>query len=211
MTVQNQPSSTSVSWRINIAAEGVAAAQFARCGFDVSIQSGAGNPAYDMVATKAGVLWKVSIQSSQDGAWNLTQSYLRRADEQSGKKDDYHGAIGLWLDHHASCSVCSLVQFLGVEFDQLPRLYLATPQEIARRLAESAGDRGDTTLYEGLRLDGAHSPFGVEPLPAAWRFTLERVQQLLAQPSARAAQAESSPFSWNSAPVLPIRTARQVA
>ena len=42
------------SWPINVGAEGIAAAQFARCGFDVLVQSGHDKPWYDLVITKAG-------------------------------------------------------------------------------------------------------------------------------------------------------------
>lgn len=37
------------SWQIAVAAEAVSAAQFARCGFDVSVQYGANQPEYDLI------------------------------------------------------------------------------------------------------------------------------------------------------------------
>ena len=86
---QSKPS----SWQVAKAAEGIAAAQFARCGFDVSVQHGADKPGYELVVAKADNLLKVSVKGSQDGFWNLAQSYLKMATELSGKKGDYHGAI----------------------------------------------------------------------------------------------------------------------
>ena len=109
------------SWQISLASLGIAAAQFARCGFDVSIQYGADKPAHDLVITKGSNLLKVVVKGSQDGLWDLTQSYIRRAAQISGKKADYYGAIGMWLDHHSSRTVCCLVQFQGVTMDELPR------------------------------------------------------------------------------------------
>ena len=38
------------SWQVATAAEAFAAAQFARCGWDVSVQYGANQPEYDLVA-----------------------------------------------------------------------------------------------------------------------------------------------------------------
>ena len=76
------------SWPMTVGAEGIAVAQFARCGFDVLVQSGHDKPWYDLVVTKAGNLLKVSVKPSEDGTWSLTQSYLRRAAELSGKKSD---------------------------------------------------------------------------------------------------------------------------
>lgn len=178
MSVLAQPSKAP-SWQIHLAAEGIAAAQFARCGFDVSIQYGADKPAYDMVVTKADSLLKVSVKGSHDGVWNLTQSYIKRAADLSGKKADYHGAIDLWLDHHATRTICCLVQFQGVAVEQMPRIYLASPKEVALRLRETAEGRGDSVLYEGLEWvnDGRGA---VDRLPNSWRFSLERIEELLA-------------------------------
>ena len=135
---------------VSIAAEALAAAQFARCGFDVSVQYGANQPEYDLVVARGDLLLKVSVKSSQDGSWGLTQSFLENA--------DYHGAIDIWLKRHGSRTVFCFVQFKDVPFDQLPRLYLALPSEIARRLRETASGRGDTILYEEHTLEQRELP-----------------------------------------------------
>ena len=72
------------SWQVATAAEAFAAAQFARCGWDVSVQYGANQPEYDLVAVDGERVLKVSVKGSQDGKWGLTQSYIENA--------DYHGA-----------------------------------------------------------------------------------------------------------------------
>ena len=118
------------------AAEKIAAAQFARCGFDVSAQDASDRPMYNLVVAKAGVLLKVSVLCSQNGAWSLTQPYLKRASELRGGKTDHQGAIDLWLDHQSSRTVCCLIQFQGVaNATSRPRLSgfsQRTRQEIAR-------------------------------------------------------------------------------
>lgn len=160
------------SWHIGVAAEAIAAAQFARCGFDVSVQYGANQPEYDLIVAKGDRLLKVSVKGSQDGSWGLTQSYLKTA--------DYHGAIQQWLRRHGSRTVFCFVQFRGVALNDLPRLYLASSVEVAQRLRETARGRGDTILYEdhtwGPRAVAAGT---IERLPESWRFSIKRIEELL--------------------------------
>lgn len=167
------PRSALRSWHIGVAAEAIAAAQFARCGFDVSVQYGANQPEYDLMVARGDRLLKVSVKGSQDGSWGLTQSYLKKA--------DYHGAIEQWLNRHGSRTVFCFVQFRGVSLNELPRLYLASPHQVAQRLRETARGRGDTILYEdrtwGVRAVGAGT---TERLPETWRFSTERIEELLA-------------------------------
>lgn len=159
------------SWHIGVAAEAIAAGQFARCGWDVSVQYGADQPEYDLIVAKGDRLLKVSVKGSQDGSWGLTQSYLANA--------DYHGAVEKWLGRHGARTVLCLVQFKNVALDALPRMYLARPSEIADRLRETAKGRGDTILYEehtwGRRAVGAGT---IERLPESWRFTAARLESL---------------------------------
>jgi len=101
------------SWQVAVAAEAITAAQFARCGFDVSVQYGADQPEYDLIVAKGDQLLKISVKGSQGGGWGLTQSYLRQA--------DYHSAIETWLTRHGTQTVFCFVQFEGVALDELPR------------------------------------------------------------------------------------------
>jgi len=128
------------SWHIATAAEAIAAAQFARCGWDVSVQYGANQPEYDLMVSQGDRMLKVSVKGSQDGAWGLTQNYLKNA--------DYQAAANAWLNDHGSKTVFMLIQFEKVPLDSLPRCYLAFPAEIAAWLKRAAKGRGDTILYE---------------------------------------------------------------
>ena len=72
-----------------------------------------------------------------------------------GKKADYHGAIDLWLKRHGSRTVFCFVQFGGVPLDALPRMYLATPAQVAKRLRETSRGRGDSILDMDVPLEGS--------------------------------------------------------
>jgi Holliday junction resolvase-like predicted endonuclease len=161
-------------WHVATAAEAFAAAQFARCGWDISVQYGANQPEYDLVVADRDRVLKVSVKGSKDGSWGLTQTLLKNA--------DYHAAADRWLAKHSSKTVICLVQFKGVSLDALPRMYLATPQEICCRLKSTAAGRGDTILYEhhvwGARAYGAGT---VDKIPDHWRFTEERLEFIARQ------------------------------
>lgn len=92
------------SWHVSVAAEAIAAALFARCGCDVSVQYGANQPEYDLMVAKDEHLLKVSVKGSKDGGWGLCQSYLTK------KKADYHAAIDRWLARHRRGSLFRTVQ-----------------------------------------------------------------------------------------------------
>jgi hypothetical protein len=162
------------SWHVGVAAEAVTAAQFARVGLDVSVQYGANQPEYDLVIVRGERLFKVSVKGSQDGSWGLTQSYLKRA--------DYQKAIDVWLANHHRKTIFAFVQFKDVPLDALPRVYLATPGEVARRLRDSAGGRGDTILYENHTWGPRAQAKGTtDRIPVSWVFSKERVDHLLSQ------------------------------
>jgi hypothetical protein len=164
------------SWQVATAGEAFAAAQFARCGWDVSIQYGANQPEYDLVAVDGDRMLKVSVKGSKDGQWGLTQSHLRKGTA------DYQGAIDTWLARHSRLTIFCLVQFKGVPVTDLPRMYLATPAEIGAQLRATAKGRGDTILYERKAwTDKAQAAGTVDAIPESWRFTLGRLEQLAAE------------------------------
>jgi Holliday junction resolvase-like predicted endonuclease len=65
------------SWHVGVAAEAMVAAQFARYGYDVSVQYGADQPEYDLIASRGDEILKVSVKGSKDGSWGLTQKYKK--------------------------------------------------------------------------------------------------------------------------------------
>ncbi len=159
------------SWHVATAAEAMAAAQFARCGWDISVQYGANQPEYDLVAVKSDRVLKVSVKGSKDGSWGLTQSFLKNA--------DYHSAVDSWLAKHSVKTVFCFVQFKGAELSVLPRMYLATPFEIAQRLKATAAGRGDSILYEyHAWTKRAHAAGSIEQISDSWKFCEARLEQV---------------------------------
>ena len=161
------------SRHVGVAAEAYVATQFARCGYDISVQYGANQPEYDLVVVQGDKLMKVSVKGSQDGCWGLTQGYIKNA--------GYHKAIDDWLNKHGKKTVFALVQFQNIALDESPRLYLAFPAEIAARLRESAGGRGETILYENKVWTKRAAGYGKpDRIPDHWKFSRERIEELFA-------------------------------
>lgn len=161
------------SWHVGVAAEAIAAAQFSRCGFDVSVQYGANQPEYDLIVASGEKFLKVSVKGSKDGGWGLCQSHLETG------KANYHDAIEKWLKKHKRQTILCFVQFRDVELTAMPRAYLATPAEVAQRLHDSVKGRGETILHENHkwspRAEGAGT---IEKIPDTWRFSKDRIEQL---------------------------------
>ena len=159
------------SWHVGVAAEAIAAAQFARYTYDVSVQYGANQPEYDLIAVSGDKMLKISVKGSQDGSWGLTQSFK--------KGHTYHEAVQEWLSRHHKKTIFCLVQFKNVDDSQLPRMYLASPEEIAEVLCKEAAGRGDTILYEHHEWGPTAKAYGtVDKLPESWRSTKERAEEM---------------------------------
>lgn len=159
------------SWHVATAAEAFVAGQLARCGWDVSVQYGANQPEYDLIAANEDQILKISVKGSKDGAWGLTQSYLENA--------DYQGAVDLWLQRHSRRVIFCLVQFYESPINELPRMYLTTPLKIGAWLKLAAAGRGDTTLHEYHKWSSRAQAAGtIDQIPSDWIFTEERLRQL---------------------------------
>jgi Holliday junction resolvase-like predicted endonuclease len=157
------------SWHVGVAAEAFAAAQFARYGIDVSVQYGANQPEYDLIATQGDKMLKISVKGSKDGGWGLTQNYKKGC--------DYFEAADKWLSNHGKKTIFCLVQFQDVNDDSLPRMYLATPEEIAVELKKSRNGAGDTVLREYHKWNSKSVASGTtDIIPHQWIFTKERAQ-----------------------------------
>ena len=72
-----------------------------------------------------------------------------------------------------------LVQFENVRDTEMPRMYLATPEEIASVLCGEAGGRGDTILYENHTWGPTAKAYGTtDKIPNEWLFTQDRVEEM---------------------------------
>ena len=178
MNLTTSPAKTP-TWPISIGAEGIAAAQFARCGFDVLMQVGRDKPWYDFAVTRAGNMLKVSVKASDDGRWNLAQGFGRRNSEPGTRTLDCRNAIDFWTDSQGSKTICCLVQFEDVAITQMPRIYLAYPAEIATEMRLASERTGFCGLREQYEYTSAEGTREFSALPSRWRFSLERIQELL--------------------------------
>lgn len=65
--------------------------------------------------------------------------------------------------------------------NELPRMYLATPSEIASWLKLAAAGRGDTILYEEHAWTPRAKAAGtIDRIPECWKFTQERLNAIAA-------------------------------
>lgn len=178
MTLPTSPAKTA-TWPIAVGAEGIAAAQFARCGFDVLAQVGRDKPWYDFAVTRAGNMLKVSVKASDDGRWNLAQGFIRRNSEPGTRTLDCRTAIDFWADSQGSKTICCLVQFQDVAITQMPRIYLAYPGEIAAEMRLASERTSICCLPEQYEWTSAEGRREFGALPSKWRFSMERIQELL--------------------------------
>lgn len=160
------------SWHVGVAAEAYAAGIFARYGYDISVQYGANQPEYDLIAVSGDRMLKISVKGSQDGSWGLTQNY-------KNTDCDYHAATAKWLANHHKKTVFCLVQFKDTAENEMPRVYIATPEEIAERLNASAGGRGETILYENHTWTKRAAGYGTtDRVPDEWIISAERLEYM---------------------------------
>ena len=85
----------------------------------------------------------------------------------------------MWLASHHKKTIFCLVQFQGTMANEMPRVYLASPQEIAERMNASAGGRGDTILYENHTWGPSAVGKGTtDRIPDNWVISAERLQEM---------------------------------
>jgi hypothetical protein len=173
----SSPAHTLTYRHLSAAAQNIAAAEFALQGFDVLDQTGhAAHPHNLSVATSSGMM-KMVVHGSLDGLWDLVDSYL--VEGAKSQKEEYHRAINRWLDRYRQ-TTCCLVQFDSTNLIGMPRIYLASAAEVAQRLHESVDLRGEMALRAGGPQSGSLSL--QDSLPARWRFSEERIRELMSAP-----------------------------
>ncbi|MCP3027009.1 hypothetical protein [Halobacillus sp. A5] len=158
--------------QVSVAAESFTATLFAWAGFDVSVQYGANQPEYDLVVVSGERMLKVSVKGSQDGGWGLTQSFK--------KNRSYSEAADEWIRRHTGKTIVSLVQFKNVEIenDEMPRVYLATPQEIGDYMKKVRGGLGNTIVREKHIWKAGEAKGQEDAIPIEWKFSKERIKNL---------------------------------
>jgi hypothetical protein len=157
------------------AAEAFAAAQFARFGYNVSVQYDSTEPECVLIVAVGGRMLRISAKGSTDGCWNLAQ--FPRSDLSTANRATCHDAADLWLAGHKAGTAICLVQLEDVAADTLPRAYLAWPLEVAARLKTAPGGCRDMILWERYIRDPNIAGAGtVERLLDEWTMTRERIE-----------------------------------
>jgi hypothetical protein len=182
MRLLTPPQKKLSSRQISAAAENIAAAQFAMCGFDVLEQGVRARYFYDLCVANSCGMMKVTVHGSFRGFWNLVDPTLQRTARTAA---EYHRAIDRWLDRQGTRVAYCLVQFDATDLKQMPRIYLASAAEVAARLHTSVDQLGDTALYEQYEIEDPSGRHTVEQLPERWRFSQDRIAELMGAPEAK--------------------------
>ena len=155
------------SWHVATAAEAFARHNSPDADGMFRFNTELNQPEYDLVAADGERMLKVSVKGSQDGKWGL-DAILHR------KMQTITCAADKWLAKHGKKTVFCLVQFKNTSIYELPRMYLATPIEIADWLKKAAAGRGTGILAEKqVWTRRAHAAGTTDEIPRSWEFTAE--------------------------------------
>jgi len=160
------------TYQVSVSAEAFAAAMLARAGCDVSVQYGANQPEYDLLAAKGTKLIRVSVKGSQDGSWIAAGSYKT-------KDVTYAQALNQWKHAHNPKTIFVFVQFYGVEFTAPPRMYMANVGEIAKFLAGTRGGHINLILHEEHQYVRGVGAGHKDVIPQSWVMTKHRIDELI--------------------------------
>ncbi len=120
------------------------------------------------------------LRAAETGGASLSTSDVLK---DASSKADYQSPINKWEQEQTQLGIVfCFVQYEGVGPDQRPRMYLATPKEVADQLRSQANGRGYGALLEH-HVWTAQSQAGagvVDKIPERWRFSAERVEQMIA-------------------------------
>lgn len=157
-----------------IAAEAYAAHLLARCGYDVLVQYGPGQPKFDLVAVRTNKVGKpertlhVSVKGGQTGGWLLAAKKSNQ---------NYIQSINEWIEAQSEEIVFIFIEFSNTKIGEAPRAYVARPKEIADHLITQSEGRGWGALRENTQRNHPRSKLE-DKIPCAWVFSKERLDQI---------------------------------
>ena len=159
-------------YHVSVAAEAFAAAVLARFGFEVSVQYGANQPGYDLVAVKGRRMLKINVKGSENGDWPLLAGYR--------KDRTWTQAVDAWRSAQASDLVLFFVSFHDADWQDMPAMYLARPREVARHLKEGRRGNVATCLHVERHFKKGVAKGCTDRIPASWAFSKSRLRQITA-------------------------------
>ena len=152
-----------------VAAEAFAAGLFAQAGYSVFVQYGANQPGYDLVVSESDNSMHVSVKGTTGDWWVLTTK---------DKHGTYQQALEKWIATNARFVFC-LVQFRGVKAGEMPRMYLATGDEIGEELKTHWFGELSLSLAEHYApTRGKHKGRTIN-IPKTWQLTQDRIRELM--------------------------------
>lgn len=153
----------------SIAAESFAAGVFAQAGYSVFVQYGANQPGFDLVVSNGNKPVQISVKGSTSGGWFLT----------SKKKDGtYEQSYDQWVQKNKGLVFC-FVQFLNTKPGEMPRLYLASGNEVTKELATHYyGELCLELIEHRIRRKGKYKD-KVQQLPPEWKMNEQRIAEVL--------------------------------
>jgi Holliday junction resolvase-like predicted endonuclease len=157
-------------YHVAVAAEALAAAAFAREGYEVSVQYGANQPGYDLVAVKGRRLLKVSVKGSQDGGWALLAGYKR------GRT--WRAAVDAWRSAQPRDVIMCFVQFQGIRRYEMPLIYLARPSQVAAHLKRGRNGHVGTCLHVERYYAKGVAKGHTDRIPTSWTCSRIRMRKI---------------------------------
>jgi len=151
--------------QISVAAEAFAAGMFAQAGCSVFVQYGANEPGFDLMVSRGHKMLQISVKGSNNGGWILTLK----------KKDGtYIKALNEWAERNKEFIFC-LVQFDGVDFGKMPRMYLVEGNVLAIYLETHAYGGVSLSLVENRAPKKGRNKGNLMNIPQDWTMTYERI------------------------------------
>src|SRR5574341_531498 len=160
------------SYQVAVAAEAHVAAAFAQAGCDVSVQYGANQPGYDLIAVRGRGILKISVKGTQEDNWIAAGEYKE-------KGISYRRALIEWRKDHDPKMVFAFVQFSGGKIGEFPRIYLATTGEVVRHLSKARKGHVSLILYEDHEYRRGIAAGSRDKIPDKWRLSKRRILELL--------------------------------
>jgi hypothetical protein len=158
-------------YQVNVAAEAFAAVVMSQAGYDVAMQYGTHQPAWDIIATKEKRTLYLQVKGSQDAGWGLFQKYIRNA--------DYHGALDDWLKNQMPVIVYFLVQFVDAKkVGDAPRCYIVRPDEIVAHMRTTRGGHVYTSLRENYSYKRGLGAGHTDVIPVSWLASQTRIDEI---------------------------------
>lgn len=155
-------------YHVSVAAESCAAAAFARAGYEVSVQYGANQPGYDLVAVKDARTLKVSVKGSQDGGWVVHGPFKK-------KNVSYRQALDAWFAKQPEAVVMFYVQFEAIPFAVPPRMYVARAREVYEHMLTTRAGHIAGCLYETYTFKKGVGKGSTDTIPPHWMLSEARL------------------------------------